>query len=173
MDRQKMLMIFAGSGIAAALLVFLLYRTTQAPKVQETVTVQAAAHDMPAGTKLKKEDIKTVRILKSDAQKSAVTDSKQLIDRALLFPVTANEPLTLTKVASNAGAEGVSSLIEGGKRAITVPINEASGVAGFIQPRSHVDVLFTRTGSLAEAASTIILEDVVVLAVGQIGRAHV
>ena len=59
MDRQKMLMIFAGSGIAAALLVFLLYRTTQAPKVQETVTVQAAAHDMPAGTKLKKEDIKT------------------------------------------------------------------------------------------------------------------
>mgnify|MGYP003346671008 CR=1 FL=1 len=76
MDRQKMLMIFAGSGIAAALLVFLLYRTTQAPKVQETVTVQAAAHDMPAGTKLKKEeDRKSTRLNSSHTDISRMPSS--------------------------------------------------------------------------------------------------
>jgi Flp pilus assembly protein CpaB len=37
-----------------------------------------------------------------------------------------------------------------------------------IQPRAHVDVLFTRTGSMAEAITSTILEDVVVLAMGRV-----
>jgi len=39
-----------------------------------------------------------------------------------------------------------------------VAINDTSGVAGLIQPRAHVDVLFTRPGSMAEAVTTTILE---------------
>jgi len=41
-------------------------------------------------------------------------------------------------------------------------------VSGLIQPRSHVDVLFTRPGSPAEAVTTTVLEDVVVLSIGRI-----
>src|SRR5580693_6491823 len=36
-----------------------------------------------------------------------------------------------------------------------------------IQPRAHVDVLFTRPGSMSEAVTTTILEDVIVLAMGR------
>ena len=60
------------------------------------------------------------------------------------------------------------ALIEIGKRAVSVPITDSSGVAGMIQPRAHVDVLFTKPGSNAEAVTTTILEDVVVLAMGRI-----
>jgi len=48
-----------------------------------------------------------------------------------------------------------------------VQITDQSGVAGLIQPRAHVDVLFTKPGSMAEAVTTTILEDIVVLSIGR------
>jgi len=167
MDRKKILMIFAGAWVSAALLTWFLYATTRAPRVEKTIAVQAAARDMPAGTRLSKADLKTVRFPERDVPKMALFDEKQLLDRPLLFPVSANEALTASKVASLGGAEGVSSTIEVGKRAISVAITDTTGVSGLIQPRSHVDVLFTRTGSMSEAVTTTILEDVVVLAMGR------
>ena len=53
MDRQKILLIFAGAWLSAALLTWFLYASTKAPKVEKTVAIQAAARDMPAGTRLR------------------------------------------------------------------------------------------------------------------------
>ena len=167
MDRQKVLLIFAGAWVSAALLTWFLYASTKAPKVEKTVAIQAAAHDMPAGTRLRKGDLKTVQVLERDVPKTAILDDKLAVDRPLLFPVSANEPITSSKIASMTGAEGLPATIEIGKRAISVPITDSSGVAGLIQPRAHVDVLFTKTGTMAEAITTTILEDVVVLAMGR------
>jgi pilus assembly protein CpaB len=167
MDRQKIVLIFVGAWISAALLTWFLYAATKAPRAEKTVSIQAAARDLPAGTRLRKADLKIVRVPEADAPKFAILDEKLAIDRALLLPVTTNEPLTSAKVASAGGAEGLPALIDDGMRAIAVPINESSGVAGLIQPRAHVDVLFTRPGSLSEAVTTTIIEDVVVLAMGR------
>ena len=98
-------------------------------------------------------DLKTVRVPEKDVPKAAILDQKMAIDRPLLFPVGANEAIISNKVASAAGAEGLPALIEVGKRAVSVPITDASGVAGMIQPRAHVDVLFTKPGSVAEAVT--------------------
>jgi len=160
-------MIFVGAWVSAALLTWFLYAATKAPRAEKTVSIQAAARDLPAGTRLRKADLKTVRVPEADAPKFAILDEKLAIDRALLLPVTTNEPLTSAKVASAGGPEGLPALIDDGMRAIAVPINESSGVAGLIQPRAHVDVLFTRPGSLSEAVTTTIIEDVVVLAMGR------
>jgi pilus assembly protein CpaB len=167
MDRQKIVLIFVGAWISAALLTWFLYASTKAPRAEKTVSIQAASRDLPAGTRLRKVDLKTVRVPEGDVPKFAILDEKQAIDRALLLPVTTNEPLTSAKVASAGGPEGLPALIDDGMRAIAVPINESSGVAGLIQPRAHVDVLFTRPGSLSEAVTTTIIEDVVVLAMGR------
>ena len=167
MDRRKILLVFLGAWIAAALLVWLLYASTTAPRVEKTVPVQAAAHDMPAGTLLRAGDLKTVSVRERDVPKAAILDSKQAINHPLLFPISANEPITLSKIASTTGLEGVAASIDVGKRAIAVPITDTSGVAGLIQPRAHVDVLFTKPGAVAEAVTTTILEDVVVLAIGR------
>lgn len=162
-----MVLIFAGAWISAALLTWFLYATTKAPHAEKMVAITAAARDMPAGTRLQKADLKTVRVPEKDVPKAAILDQKVAIDRPLLFPVGANEAIISNKVASAAGAEGLPALIEVGKRAVSVPITDASGVAGMIQPRAHVDVLFTKPGSVAEAVTTTILEDIVVLAMGR------
>lgn len=168
MDRKKILIIFVGAWVSAAALTWFLYSSTRAPKQEKTVSIVAAARDMPAGTRLQKGDLKKVRVLEADAPKNAVGDEKQLVDRPLLFPVAANEPITPVKVAGTSGVEGVPATIDIGKRAIAVSITDATGVAGLIQPRAHVDVLFTRTGSMADAVTSTILEDIVVLAIGRI-----
>ena len=168
MDRRKILIIFIGAWISAALLTWFLYASTRAPHVEKTVPVQAAARDMAAGTRLRKGDLKTVHIPEKDAPKSAIGEERVALERPLLFPVSANEPITLSKIGSTAGAEGLAATIEIGKRAIAVPITDSSGVAGLIQPRAHVDVLFTKPGSMAEAITTTIIEDVIVLAIGRI-----
>src|SRR5215467_12077996 len=122
MDRQRVLLIFAGAWVSAALLTWFLYASTKAPRVEKTVAIQAAARDMPAGTRLRKADLKTIRVPEKDVPKTAILDDRLAIDRPLLFPVSANEPITLSKVAGPSGAEGLPATIEIGKRAIAVPI---------------------------------------------------
>src|ERR1700722_17952097 len=167
MDRQKLVLIFAAAWVSAALLTWFLYASTKGPHIESTVTVEAAAHDMPAGTLLRKADLKTVTLRENEVPKTAIRDQNLALNRPLLFPVTANEPLTATKIASATGIEGLAATIEVGMRAITVPITDGTGVAGLIPPRAHVDVLFTRPGSTSEAVTSTILEDVVVLAIGR------
>ena len=168
MDRQKMLMIFGGAWLSAALLTWLVYSMTKAPKSDKVAAIIAAARDLPAGTRLRKGDVKLVKVGDKDIVKGALTDEKFALDHPLLFPVTLNEPITISKLASTGGAEGVASLIEPGKRAVSVAINDVSGAAGLILPRSHVDVLFTKPGSMAEAVTATVLQDAVVLSVGRL-----
>src|SRR5580658_7178498 len=167
MDRQKLLLIFGAAWVSAALLVWFLYSATKAPHVEKTVTVVAAARDMPAGTLLRKGDLKTVTLLERELPRTALRAENLAINRPLLFPVTANEPLTASKIAAVNGIEGLAATIGFGMRAITVPITDTNSVAGLIPPRAHVDVLFTRPGSTSEAVTSTILENVIVLAIGR------
>src|ERR1700736_2251714 len=167
MDRQKALIIFGAAWVSAALLTWFLWWTAKSPKTEKTVACVAATHDMPAGTRLKKADLKFVRIPEKDLPKTAVLDLNSTQDRVLLFPVYANEPFTGAKLTTTSRAEGIAATIDPGMRAISVQISDSSGASGLIQPRSHVDVLFTRPGSMSEAVTTTVLEDVVVLSVGR------
>lgn len=171
MDRQRILMIFGIALVAAALLTWFLYSQTVAPKTERMVKIMAASRDMPAGTRIRKIDIRPMSVPEKEVPKAAILDANTAVDRVLLFPVNSYEPLISTKLTGLTGAEGLSATIEPGKRAISVAVADASGAAGLIQPRSHVDVLFTRPGSMAEAITTTILQDVVVLSMGRVTEA--
>lgn len=167
MDRQKILIIFGAAWLSAALLTWIFIAKTHGAKAQSTRRIVVASRDMPIGTRLRKSDIHLAEALDKNLPKGALYDEKQVIDRALLFPVGANEPLTNFKLTSSGGADGIPSTIEAGMRAISVQISDTSGVAGLIQPNSRVDVLFTRPGSMTEAVTAVILQDIKVLAIGR------
>ncbi len=166
MDRNKILLIFGVAWVSAALLIWLLYVSTKAPHVEKTVAVVAAAKDMPSGTLLRKADLKTIQLRANEVPRAAVLSESIALNRPLLLPVSAGELITIPKLGA-VGIEGLPATIERGKRAVTVPINDSSGVAGLIPPRAHVDVLFTRPGSTSEAVTSTIIEDVIVLAMGR------
>jgi len=167
MDRQRIFIIFGAAWVSAALLSWFLWAKTSAPQNEKMSRVVAASRDLGAGAKLANSDLKLVSLPAKDLPKSALLDGSLAVGKALLYPVMANEPLTTNKLSALAGAEGVAATIESGKRALSVPITDISGVAGLIQPRMHVDVLFTRVGSMSEALTTVVLEDVIVLSTGK------
>ncbi|HTM50236.1 MAG TPA: Flp pilus assembly protein CpaB [Bryobacteraceae bacterium] len=168
MDRQKILMIFGVAWVSAALLTWIFISKTHGPKTAATKKILAVTRDLPLGARIKKTDLKLVEIPEKDLPKGSLFQDKDALDRALLIPVSANEPLTTVKLTSASGADGVPSTIEAGMRAISVQINDTSGVAGLIQPNSRVDVIFTRPGSMTEAVTSVILQNIKVLAIGRI-----
>ena len=167
MDRQRVVLIFGIALIAAAALTWFLYANTVVPKQEKRSTVIAAARDLHVGTLLRLSDLRQVRVNAADVSRGAVFSAKSAVGRVLLYPVMANEPLTLSKLSGPTSAEGVAAIIEPGYRAVSVQITDVSGVAGLIQPGSRVDVLFTRPGSMAEAITSTILQNVKVLAIGR------
>jgi pilus assembly protein CpaB len=88
-------------------------------------------------------------------------------NRVVLYPFSANQPLIDMSLSRVGAAEGIPATIPEGYRATSVQINDVSGVAGLILPGSRVDVLFTRPGTMSEAISSTILQNVKVLAMGK------
>ena len=168
MDRQKKILIFGGAWVSAMLLTWFLYARTVAPQQERQVRVVVATHDLPLGTLLRASDIRLVNYPAHDVPKGVIVQTKDAANRVALVPLYANEPVLLSKLSAPTSVEGFASIIPPGYRAVSVPITDATGVAGLVQPNSRVDVLFTRTGSLAEAATTTILQDVKVISTGKL-----
>lgn len=161
-------MIFGAAWVSAALLTWFVYANVASPKQEKLTQVVAAARELPAGSRLKKSDLKRISVTAKDAPKTAVIDEATVLDRVVIHPINTNEVVTTSKLTSIFGAEGLAATIERGKRAISVPITDTSSAGGLIAPRSKVDVLFTRTGSMKEALTTTILQNITVLAVGRL-----
>lgn len=167
MDRQKILLLFAGAWISAALLSWFVYAKGTGPQQEKQVRVVVAARDMPLGTLLRQSDLRLINYPEKSLPKGAFFDARNAVNRVALYPLSTNEPLVQSKLSESTSAEGVSSTIEPGYRAVSVQITDVSGVAGLVQPNSRVDVMFTRTGTLAEATTATILQNVKVLATGK------
>lgn len=167
MDRQKIVLVFGIALISAAALTWFLYANTVVPRKENTNVVAVAARDLQAGTLLRMVDLRFVKVKVADVPTGAVFASKEAVGHVLLYPASKNEPLTLSKLSGLTTAEGISAIIEPGYRAASVQITDVSGVSGLVQPGSHVDVLFTRPGSMAEAITSTILQNVKVLAMGR------
>jgi pilus assembly protein CpaB len=167
MDRQKKFLLFGAAWVSAFLLTWFVYAKAVAPQQEKMLKVVVATHDMPLGTLLRNSDVKLVNYPERDVPKGAVFDANLATGRVLLVPLNLNEPVLAAKLSQPTSVEGVASVIEPGFRAVSVPITDVSGVAGLIQPGSKVDVLFTRPGSMAEATTSTILQNIKVLSTGK------
>jgi pilus assembly protein CpaB len=168
MDRQKKLLLFGAAWVSALLLTWFYYSNAVAPKQEKTLRMVVATHDMPVGTLLQKNDLKLVNYPEKDVPKKAVFQIQNAEKRVLLVALGTNEPVLEGKLSETTSVEGVSATINRGYRAVSVQVTDVSGVAGLIQPGSHVDVLFTRPGSMAEATTSTILQNIRVISTGRI-----
>jgi len=167
MDRQKKLLLFGAAWVSALLLTWFYYANAVAPKTEKTLRMVVATHDMPMGTLLRKSDLKIVNYPEKDVPKGSVFQVASAENRVLMVPLNTNEPVLQAKLSDMTSVEGVSSTIDKGYRAVSVQVTDVSGVAGLIQPGSRVDVIFTRPGSMAEASTSTILQNVKVISTGR------
>jgi len=134
----------------------------------EAVPVVVAAANLPWGTKLTPEMIKTASYLKESLPSGYFTSPKDLKDRILLIPLNTNDPITEAKLAPvSVETGGVNAVLKSGKRAIAVKGDKVIGLSGFIKPGNRVDVLVTiEDPEKKEEKTKTILENIPVLATG-------
>jgi pilus assembly protein CpaB len=91
--------------------------------------------------------------------------------RMALSSISRNEPILRDKITGPNQLATLSTILEPGKRAVTVRVDDVRGVAGFIQPGDRVDVALIRTEAetkTKEGYSDIILQSAKVLAIDQL-----
>jgi pilus assembly protein CpaB len=146
MKRQTRTLIVVGLAIVTAgLASFAVYEVLSRMPVRQveiaTRSAVVATKAMPVGTRLTQDDVKVVPWPAKTPISGGFTDAKEVVDRGLVAAVVENEPISDSKLApANAGA-GLLPTIQPGMRAVSVRVNEVIGVAGFVVPGAHVDVV--------------------------------
>jgi pilus assembly protein CpaB len=155
-------------GLIAARLAMNVVSFTPAPS--ETVAtnltpIVVATGDIEPGTILTEMHLKLGKVENDNVPNGAYTAPEQLLNKVTKVALTANQPVLPTLLAGDGAGVGVGATLPEGMRAITVDINDVSGVAGFIQPSCSVDIVGTIQTDGKSVAMTI-LENIRVLAVG-------
>ncbi len=88
--------------------------------------------------------------------------------RIVLASIEANEPVLASKVTGPGQRATLSAVIGAGMRAITIRVNDVEGVAGFVLPGDHVDVLLTRQPDKHSGNTDVVLQNAKVLAIDQL-----
>jgi pilus assembly protein CpaB len=90
-----------------------------------------------------------------------------VVGRAVLYPLSAGQPILDRQLAAPGSGIGLTGRIPSGMRAIALRSDEVVGVAGFLLPGTHVDVLVTyKEDSSPEPITATVLQDAEILAAG-------
>ncbi len=125
-----------------------------------------ATHPMTVGTLVTKDDVKLVPWPAATPVPGMFTEVDKVVNRGVIVSMSENEPLTEGKLAAIGSGAGLPPTIPEGMRAISVRVNEIIGVAGFVIPGTHVDVLVTVQRPDGTDQSRTVLSDVTVLTAG-------
>lgn len=159
-----MILLSLLAGIAAVIL-FARWAGQQAS--QNTTPVIVAVRDLDLGEPLTAAMLQEVAWPSGAVPVSSFKDSKKLEGRVVRSPVYKGEPILDPKLAPEGTKGGLPSIIQSGKRAISVKVNEVVGVAGFALPGSYVDIMVNTTDAKDKVVSKIVLKRILVLAVAQ------
>ncbi len=139
----------------------------KAHNASELVPVVVAAREIEAGVSLQKEYLRLTDWPKGSLPQGVSHTEDVLVGRVTRSAVAPNE-LVLEKSLMHKGSAGsLAAVITPGMRAITIPVNEVAGVAGFALPGNYVDVMLSTKDDTGQPISKIVLERVLVLAVDQ------
>lgn len=181
--RTKATLFLAGAFVVAilvALAVLQIVKTYKkdielANKPPETIPVVVAKRNLYTGIQLTADDVIvrdiTPQMVPQDTEGAQVFRSlEEVLGRTPRERILANEIIRGERLARRNAGEGLNAIITPGKRAMTVETDEASGLAGLLQPGNYVDVIVTLrpddVSGRASYATETLLQGIQVLAVG-------
>lgn len=118
----------------------------QAPQNVATVPVYVAATAIPIGSVITKEMVAAQpwpEHLALPGFMSAKEGAEPIEGMVARAPFQTNEPIVRGKLANPNDPSFLAGDLPKGMRVVTIPINEVDGLAGFIFPGDHVDVMYT------------------------------
>jgi pilus assembly protein CpaB len=144
-------------------------RVAKPVTMQQMVPVVVAAKDVPPTVALSRDQLK-VHMWPSDSTLAGkFSRQEELEGRVTAIPLIAGEPVLENKLAPKGVIPGLTALLPQDKRAMTVKVDEASGVAGFLNPDNRVDVVVTvdKGDYNLDPISKVVMQNLRVLGIGQ------
>jgi pilus assembly protein CpaB len=141
----------------------------KAPEIPLTKVVVAGTA-LQFGNVLRREHLRLVDWPAATVPAGAFASFDELLSaeeqRVILRPVEPNEPILKSKVSGFGGRAILSSLVAPDMRAMTIRINDVTGVAGFVLPGDRVDILLTRERG-GSPVTDIFMQNIKVLGIDQ------
>ncbi|MGE5584344.1 MAG: Flp pilus assembly protein CpaB [Bacillota bacterium] len=157
-------------GLLAAVMTYVYVNNAAKPKPVsvKNVPVVAAKATIPPRTKITPDMIYIKEIPEAGVHARAAREAADVVGLFTRYEILEGEPVIMDRLYGENEPVGLASSVPRDKRAVTVPVNEVAGVAGFVKPGDRVDVVATVGGNeeTGDVAFTV-LEDVEVLAVAQ------
>lgn len=170
---RRFLIALAGAVVFGLLAIFLAQKyvtqRVQQKIAEDETSVIIATADIPLGTEINAQQITVARFKRNLIPEGAMRAEKEVLGRVTAIDISARTILTGKQLAGLGAQPGMPGTIANGKRSVSVRVDEASGVAGFIAPGTYVDVIAIMAPQLdgAKPVSKVILQKVRVLASGQ------
>jgi pilus assembly protein CpaB len=128
----------------------------------------AAAANLQANQVIRSENLRLIDWPASVPLNGAFNNLGSLVGRIVLYPLSEGEPILERQLSSPGSGIGITAKIPNGMRLIALRTDEVIGVAGFLLPGTHVDVLVTlRTTNSPDPLTFTVLQDAEVLSAGQ------
>lgn len=111
-------------------------------------TIVVAAEPMRYGALIDAGMLKEIPWSKDDVPQGAFSNVEDFLaggERVALAAIDTNEPILITKVTDPGDKATLSRRIDDGMRAVTIRVDDITGVAGFVVPGDRVDIALTRT----------------------------
>jgi pilus assembly protein CpaB len=171
MNRRLLNILLIAFVIAAgcSYIVFRLIGNRIAAPHVTTTRVVAAASDLKLGSVLRNTDLTTVDIV-GTVPKGAILKPENAVGRGVISNLYLGEPILENRLAPPGSGGGLAATIPTGMRAAAVKVNDVVGVAGFVTPGMHVDILISGNppgGNNAEGSRVrTMLQNIEVLSAG-------
>jgi len=136
------------------------------------VKVVTARQRIPARTQVTPQMIELKEIPSRYINERAAVDINEVTGKIVKSDILPGEQVLRDKLAKDKeDSDGLSFVLQPGKRAVTVAVNQVSGIAGLIKPGDRVDVFgtFDLQGQNQEKASinSLLIQNVDVLSIDQ------
>ncbi|MBY0422475.1 MAG: Flp pilus assembly protein CpaB, partial [Parvularculaceae bacterium] len=144
-----------------------------APAAEKTARVLVAARDFQRGERFTAEDTKYVDWPERALSPAFLTQAggatqESVVGAVARTALVSGEPLTETKIVRAGSAGLMAAVLTPGMRAVSMRIAPETGVAGFILPGDKVDVYYSEPDAGGFTQTTVLLEDVRVLAINTV-----
>lgn len=171
---RQWIMIAAAASILLGLAVFFALPSANEKSAREQamhetrVKVVVAKQDIPQRTMVKESMLQVIEVPPDVLPAGAITDMVSVIDRPTSVPIQQGDILTDKKVLVDPRMAGFTGLIPENCRAMSVPITDVTGIAGFAKPGDYVDVMVITKGN-GKVTGEILLQNIMLLAINKTG----
>lgn len=170
MGNKKYLIFALICAAVASLLVYRVVKIASKPIIVEPpkTKIVFAKTTIPARTIITAEQLEVKMVPREVVTPDSIEKIEDIVGLISKTEIIQGEAVNLNRLFRKGDQLSLAFLIPKGMRAITIPIDEVIGVAGFIKPGEKVDLIGTiQPRGSSESTSWTLLQDIEVLAVSQ------